>query len=171
MNEESRRSIGMLGWWWASLGFSTALLYAIHSLLPHALSAIKYDLSLAQWVILIINVIAMAYFEGYRGFQKSFSPKFVKRASAIRQQNNIVRTTLAPFFCMGFFAASRRQMISTYMLTLMIVCFVILFRNLPQPWRGIFDWGVIVGLTWGCIATLILLFCPKAESSINVVEC
>ena len=26
---------------------------------------------------------------------------------------------------------------------------------IPQPWRGVLDFGVIVGLSWGIIATVI----------------
>ncbi len=30
-----------------------------------------------------------------------------------------------------------------------------LVRALAQPWRGIVDAGVVVGLTWGCVAILV----------------
>jgi hypothetical protein len=33
-----------------------------------------------------------------------------------------------------------------------IVALVLLVRQLPQPWRGIVDAGVVVGLTWGALA-------------------
>jgi hypothetical protein len=31
----------------------------------------------------------------------------------------------------------------------MIVCFVLLVRMLPQPWRGLVDAGVVAGLIFG----------------------
>ncbi|MBT8446427.1 MAG: hypothetical protein KJO38_04710, partial [Gammaproteobacteria bacterium] len=31
---------------------------------------------------------------------------------------------------------------------------ILLFRLLPQPWRGVMDFGVVVGLLWGLVATL-----------------
>jgi hypothetical protein len=33
-------------------------------------------------------------------------------------------------------------------------------RLLPQPWRGIVDAGVVVGLTWGTIS--LVVFCIQA---------
>ena len=46
-------------------------------------------------------------------------------------------------------------MIVTYLLTVMIVVLVIVFHMLDQPWRGILDAGVVVGLSWG-IVTLVI---------------
>ena len=34
----------------------------------------------------------------------------------------------------------------------MIVCFVILIRLMPQPWRGLLDAGVVVGLSLGVLS-------------------
>ena len=35
-----------------------------------------------------------------------------------------------------------------------IVGLIVLIRKLDQPWRGIVDAGVVVGLGWGLVATL-----------------
>ncbi len=43
----------------------------------------------------------------------------------------------------------------SYSLTLGIIVLILLVRLLPQPWRGILDAGVIVGLVWGFVALLI----------------
>jgi hypothetical protein len=70
---------------------------------------------------------------------------------------------LAPLFCMGFFNAPRRRIITSILLTLMIVIFIVAIRLLPQPWRGILDAGVVIGLAWGVIATS--AFCIQAFTS------
>ena len=55
---------------------------------------------------------------------------------------------------MGFFHATTRRMVTTYALTGAIVAFVALARLLEQPWRGILDAGVVVGLAWGILSLL-----------------
>ncbi|MCS7471425.1 hypothetical protein NZK35_32665 [Stieleria sp. ICT_E10.1] len=40
---------------------------------------------------------------------------------------------------------------------ILITSIVVLFRFIPQPWRGILDFGVIIGLSWGIVATLYFL--------------
>ena len=61
---------------------------------------------------------------------------------------------LAPLFCMGFIHATRTRKVIAFSLTLMIICFIILVRLLPQPWRGIVDAGVVVGLAIGILSLL-----------------
>ncbi len=57
---------------------------------------------------------------------------------------------------MHYFDTTTRQLISTYLLTLMIVLLIIVFHQLSQPWRGILDAGVVVGLSWGCLSIILL---------------
>ena len=45
---------------------------------------------------------------------------------------------------------------TSWSMVLGIVTLVVLVRRLPQPWRGIIDGGVVVGLSWGIVAILIL---------------
>jgi hypothetical protein len=45
--------------------------------------------------------------------------------------------------------------ISAFALTAGVVAIVLVYRALPQPWRGILDAGVVVGLLWGLVATLL----------------
>jgi len=40
----------------------------------------------------------------------------------------------------------------------MIIGFVIIVKSLPQPWRGILDAGVVVGLTMGCFSILYFIY-------------
>jgi hypothetical protein len=36
-----------------------------------------------------------------------------------------------------------------------IIVLIILVRLLPQPWRGMVDAGVVVGLAWGMISLIL----------------
>ena len=36
-------------------------------------------------------------------------------------------------------------------LTIAIVILIIVFHQLDQPWRGLLDAGVVVGLSWGIV--------------------
>lgn len=64
---------------------------------------------------------------------------------------------------MGYFYATRRRKITSISVTIGIIVLVILVRLLPQPWRGIIDGGVVVGLAWGLIS--LFLFSVKAFTS------
>jgi len=58
---------------------------------------------------------------------------------------------------MGYFHATKRTKIVAYSLTIGITLLVILVRLIPQPWRGIIDAGVVVGLTWGVLSLIIFI--------------
>ena len=91
----------------------------------------------------------MAYAEGYKGFHLNFAPRVVARADWLRHNRRPWLSLLAPLFCMGYFHATRRRMITSFAVTTGIVCLVLLVRLLPQPWRGIVDMGVVTGLALG----------------------
>jgi hypothetical protein len=40
----------------------------------------------------------------------------------------------------------------------MIICFILIARILPQPWRGIIDAGVVVGLSIGIISITYFIY-------------
>jgi hypothetical protein len=50
---------------------------------------------------------------------------------------------------MGFFDATVKRKRIAYGLTLMVIALILLVEQLPQPWRGIVDAGVLLGLGWG----------------------
>jgi hypothetical protein len=62
---------------------------------------------------------------------------------------------LGPMFCMALFHARRRNLIVAWTLLGGIILLVTLVRMLPQPWRGIVDAGVVVGLVWGTLSILV----------------
>jgi hypothetical protein len=116
-----------------------------------------------HWTLMLACVVFMAYSEGYKGFQLGFSPRVAARALYLRDHPTPMRSLAAPLFCMGFFHAQRRRLVISYSLTLAIIALIFLVRLLPQPWRGILDAGVVVGLAWGLVA--LLAFAVRALGS------
>ena len=154
------RWLATLAAWWGVLGVITLLVYAIVRLTPIALEAFAFPFGWIHWAVLLGNVVFMAYSEGYRGFSRSFSPRVARRAAALRECPTPLRAALAPLYCIGYFSAPRSVKISVYALTIGIVVLVQLVHVLDQPWRGILDAGVVVGLLWGCMATFASAFGP-----------
>jgi hypothetical protein len=146
--------LAYLVWAWAVAGFTAILILAMLRMAPYAIEALSSALSIVHLSVLIGNVLAMAYYEGYKGFQLSFSPRFAARAQTLVHKQSSSRVVFAPLFCMGFFDAPRRRIVRAIILTLAIISLVLIFRALPQPWRGILDAGVLVGLAWGCVVTV-----------------
>lgn len=137
---------------WAVLAVSLLLLNAVVRLAGHTWEALQLSLSAWQYFLLLINVVGMAYFEGYRGFQQAFSPRFAARAKYIAEHGRPLEMLLAPVFCFGFFGSTRKRKTVAFVITAMIVLLVLLVAKLPQPWRGIVDAGVVAGLLWGLVS-------------------
>lgn len=160
--------IGMLAALWGIGGFFYIVGSALLKLATLSLEAFDYSLSPLQWALLLSNVVFMAYSEGYKGFQQQYAPRFAARVKHLRMHGSPIERLLAPLFCMNFFNAPKKRIITTFVLLFAIIMLVTLFRLIPQPWRGIIDAGVVVGLTWGLIASL--WFCVKSlfDSSFDV---
>ena len=109
-------------------------------------------MSEVHWLALIFSVIYMAYAEGYKGFHLGFAPRVVVRARYLADNPRPLHLLLAPLFCMGYIYATRKRQILSFALTTMIICFVLIARSMPQPWRGIVDAGVVVGLGLGVLS-------------------
>ena len=137
---------------WGVGGIAGLLVYAALSLGRYTLEAIGGGLSPLEWLIFTGNALFMAWAEGYRGFQQRFSPRVAARALYLFQQPTPWRLGLAPLFCAGYFAATPRLARTIWIGTGLIVLAVILFNELQQPWRGILDGGVLVGLAWGTVS-------------------
>jgi hypothetical protein len=147
-----------LGFIWGIGGVLLLLSTAVVRLSPYVLEMGISSLDTVHWLALVVSVVFMAYTEGYRGFYLQFSPRVIKRAASVGSSTNILHILLAPLFCMGFIHATRNRKIAAYALTSMIICFVIILRYVPQPWRGIIDAGVIVGLILGILSLLYFVF-------------
>ncbi len=117
-----------------------------------ALELENSSMSMVHWLTLAFSVIYMAYAEGYKGFHLGFAPRVVVRARYLANNPRPLHLLLAPLFCMGYIHATRRRQIVSFVLTTMIICFVLIARSMPQPWRGILDAGVVVGLSIGVLS-------------------
>ena len=147
---------------WGVLGVTALLTQAVVRLGAHALVALGSDLDGVQLTVLVAWVLVSAYSEGYRGFQRQFCPRVVARAFHLGRAGTAAQIALAPAFCMSFFHASRRGLMRAWILLTGIVVLVLLVRQAPQPWRGIIDAGVVLGLGWG-IVVLLLRFVEAAR--------
>jgi len=153
---------------WGFLGIVALLLQACIRLGSIAFEAMTMPLNGLQWAGLIGSVVFMGFSEGYRGFQLQFSPRVVARALWLGQNPSLLNVILAPLFCMGFFGATRKRKIVSYVLTAFIICAVIVIRLFSQPWRGIFDAGVVFGLAWGLASMFYFLGLAFAGRSIDI---
>jgi hypothetical protein len=153
--EKKTTVLGTIGAIWGLAGVLLLLASATLRLAPLARDAFSYQFSWLHWTSLVVIVLGMAYMEGYKGFQQAFSPRTAARARYLRQNPRIVHVVLAPFFCMGYFHATRRRQITSIALTSGIIVLIILVHFVEQPWRGIIDAGVVVGLAWGIVSLLI----------------
>jgi hypothetical protein len=154
---------GAVGALWGLTGVFLLLGSAIFRLSVVAVSAFSHHFFWYHWVSLVIISLLMAYAEGYRGFQQRFSPRVAARARYLNRNPNTIRAVFAPFFCMGFFHATKKRKITSISVTAGIVVLIVLIRLLPQPWKGIIDVGVVVGLVWGLVS--LVIFCIQAFTS------
>lgn len=142
---------------WGMLGVLALLVEAIVRLFPPAIAPlVDGTLTWPQGLIYLGTVVFFAFAEGYRGFQKAFSPRAAARAVWLdREGAPTWLRVLAPLFCMALLHATRRRLIANWILVIGIVILIVLVRMMPQPWRAIVDGGVVVGLSWGAISLLV----------------
>jgi len=150
--------IGNVAAIWGVAGTCSILGVAIFRMLGHVREGFEHTFGWQHYALLIPWLFFMLYSEGYKGFQKGFSPRVAARAHYLKQHSTTVRAIFAPVFCMGFFHSTKKRKIVVWILLLAITCFVVMFQFVPQPWRGILDVGVVLGLSWGVIATLCFAF-------------
>lgn len=154
-NDPSEPRLAYAAATWGVLGFSALLVKALYQLTPLALQPIReHTLSALQIALYVSWVAFMAYSEGYKGFQRQMAPRVAARSMYLARDPRPLWVALAPLFCMGLFHATRRRLIVSWTIFIGVVALVVAVRFLPQPWRGMVDGGVVVGLAWGLIATL-----------------
>lgn len=140
------------------MGIFLLLGSAIYRLTPMTISAFSYHWFWYHWLSFALIALILAYVKGYRALQRSFSPRVAARARYLKAHPNIVRVIFAPLFCMGFFHAPKKRQVMTISVTVGVVTLIILVRLLQQPWRGIIDGGVVVGLIWGFVSLCFFSF-------------
>ncbi len=109
------------------------------------------------WIATGLWILFMAYSEGYRGFHRAFSPRVIVRARWLSRHPRAYLVVLAPIFCMGLIHSTKRRKIVSWSILSGIICLVLLVRALDQPWRGIIDSGVVVGLAVGALSIVVHL--------------
>ena len=140
---------------WGIFGFVLILSQAILRLTPMAYEPLASDsLQAYHYVLFVVSIVFNGYFEGYRAFQLQVAPRVMARASYLAQHPRPLHVVLAPLFCMSLFHASRKRLIISWSVYAGIIMLVVLVRQVPQPWRGIVDAGVVVGLSWGVVAII-----------------
>lgn len=144
--------MGFIGAVWGFSGVVALLGFAIYRLAPRAWEALESPLTTVQWIFLVVFALFMLVAEGYRGFQKKFSPRTAARVKYLRDHPTPLHVILAPAFCMGYFFAKKKTQIIAICLTLGIVLLVVLVKFLPFPWRGLVDFGVVLGLSYGLLS-------------------
>src|SRR5262245_2697680 len=137
---------------WGVLGFAALLGQAIYRLSGVALAGLRMPFDAIHWAALTTWVVFAAWSEGYRAFQKQVAPRVVARAQYLTRHPRALFAALAPLYCMGLIHATRRRLVTSWCVLLGIVGLVIAVRQLHQPWRGIVDAGVVIGLAWGVVA-------------------
>ncbi len=137
-------------------GIVGLLVWAVYRLARISIAAFDHPFAWYHWASLLAIIPFMAWSEGLRGFQLRFSPRVAERAMTVRSQPTLLRVVLAPFYAAGYFEGTRRERLGVWLGTVGILVLIVVVHRLDQPWRGILDAGVVVGLSWGTIATLAL---------------
>jgi hypothetical protein len=146
---------GIAGAVWGVGGIVAFVVHALRRMTGYGFAAYEYPFEWTHWVLLWTWVPAMIWAEGYRGFHLSFSPMVAARAKYLAEHPRPLHVLLAPVFCLGLIHATRSRFIRSASLTAGIIAVVLLVRRFPQPWRGIIDLGVIMGLSIGVISMII----------------
>jgi hypothetical protein len=147
----------VLGAIWGMAGVVFILARAVLVLLPQALVPLERGIRPSLALLYLLSIAFNGYAEGYRAFHKKFSPRVAARALHLLRDRSTVHLLLAPLFVMAFFHAPRRRLIATWVMLVALVLLIWAVRQVPQPWRGVIDAGVVVALTWG-IASLLYFF-------------
>jgi hypothetical protein len=116
-----------------------------------ALLTVHEGLSTAQYVLLALSVSAFGYGEGYRALHRSFAPRVIERAKALaRSEPRGLRGVLSsPLYMLCLVQAEPRLLRRGWLSVFLIVCAVMVVREVPEPYRGIIDAGVAVALGMG----------------------
>uniref|UniRef100_A0A7S2GL63 Uncharacterized protein n=1 Tax=Octactis speculum TaxID=3111310 RepID=A0A7S2GL63_9STRA len=156
----SKPILGKIASAWGTFGVFAILMNPARRLLPIALQPFSSpgDLEWWGWAISGLWCVFMGYAEGYKGFQRKFSPMVVSRAYTLsapvenRPKGWWLHAVFAPFYSMGLFHATKKRLVVSWSFIFGIGLVVAGVKRLPYPWRAVIDGGVVVGLTWGATA-------------------
>ena len=149
-------SLMILGW--GVGGVLGLLTNAVLRLWPLAIEPVQSgSMTPLLWVVAIAWILFMGYTEGYRGFHRAFAPRVIVRARWLSENPRGYLVVLAPIFCMGLIHATKVRKIVSWSILIGVICLVMVVRGLEQPWRGIVDSGVVIGLGIGTLSVVLHL--------------
>ncbi|MFA6028735.1 MAG: hypothetical protein WC969_02650 [Elusimicrobiota bacterium] len=151
-DSDSVTPLGRFAAAWGLFGVALLLCSAVGRMAPPALEGMRSGMDAAHWTAFALVCLLMGYGMGCRGLVRSFAPRVAARALHLLRAPTPVRAALAPFFCMSFFAAPARRLRLSWGLTATMIVLIVLVHGLRQPWHGIVDAGVCVGLFEGLAA-------------------
>ena len=153
-----KHSFGTIAWaTWGVLQVVLVLGNAIKRLWPIAIQPFaQKDFSLYHWGAYVAWALFMMKTEGYDAFQQKFSPLVVKRAFGLNDNRSILRCLLAGPYSMGLFGATKKRMIVSWAVSIGVGVLIAVVKRLPYPYRSIIDAGVVAGLSYGTLATLVI---------------
>lgn len=148
---------------WGAFGVIYILMKAVVRVAPIAMEpfsngSASIPLTPFQLGAYISTCLFFAYAEGYKGFQRKFSPLVVARSFTLRPTSSLFKihhTILAPLYSMGLFYATKKRMIVSWSVSIGVGIIVHAVKKLPYPYRNIVDAGVVVGLSWGAASIAI----------------
>ena len=139
---------------WGVLGVVAMLAEALARLTRLAWEGVVVQFAPLPFAVTVVWCLANAYAEGYRGFQKKFVPQALDRAFSV-ELSSFVEVLLAPLKVLGVFRTEAKAMRRAWIMVLGISALVFAVKQLAQPWRGVIDAGVVVGLGWGTVALVV----------------
>ena len=132
---------------WGVTGVILILGQAVAKLLPIAIEPFeRMDLSPTQWIFALFWFVFMGYSEGYRGFQKAFCPRVVRRAWTLHHRSPFHHILLAPLYSMGYFHATKKRKIVSWSVTTCIFLLVISIKHLSPTGKSLMEVSF-----WGCL--------------------
>jgi hypothetical protein len=147
---------------WALVGITILFGEAIVRLGMRAVRTIQAGLTTHEWAMLVAVTAMFLYFEGWRGIQGRYAPFVVERLTRLRTERGLGMRLLAPLYAMALVGATRRQLTRAWLGVAAVVAAILIVRALPDPWRGIIDFGVSAALLWGLAAIIILSLQERA---------
>jgi hypothetical protein len=131
------------------------LLVAVVQLSRAAMRGLGAERSAWAWILAAATVVVLGYFQGYRGFQRRFSPLVAGRAVHLARNPRLWHAVAAPIYVCGLVHATRRRRVSTAILFTVMPLLAVTVARLPEPYRAAVDLGVACGLLWGALAIVV----------------
>jgi hypothetical protein len=131
---------------------------ALSGLFHYAQEAVTSALSPVQIGVLVACILGLAVVEGWWGFHRNFAPLVGARLLHLMRYPHpnfcvhVLLVLFLPFYAFALFYAPVHRFVRSWLLVTAVMGLVIGVHYLDQPWRGIVDAGVVVGLGLGTLS-------------------